>query len=107
MGFAAVCVISSSSLEKSCKLDVLDFSGKNIVPPSEAQMCKKRKAVEWSQQACTARKKEMPINRNHDLVFETTHENLKAASKTMIHREPSAKFIGSSQIYRGIIICCK
>jgi hypothetical protein len=45
MGFAVVCVISSSA-EKSCKLDDLDFSGENIVPPSDAHMCKTRIAVE-------------------------------------------------------------
>jgi hypothetical protein len=57
MGLAVVCVISSS-VEKSCKLDDLDFSGKNIVPPSDAYMCKTRITVEWNRQDYTARKKD-------------------------------------------------
>jgi hypothetical protein len=45
MGFAVVCAISSSA-EKSCELDVLDFSGENIVPPSDGEMCSTRIAVD-------------------------------------------------------------
>jgi hypothetical protein len=47
------------------------------------------------------------MNRNHELVFVTTHKKLRAAPKTTIHRKLSAKCHGSSLTQRELIIYWK